>query len=70
MFGPVQLTHLIYVVIPIIFVCVVCYMIWYNVQQKKKLREAERSGARPQSVEAEILMAQQQTKMDEEREKK
>jgi hypothetical protein len=45
MFGPVQLTHLIYIVIPIIFICVIGYMIYYTRKVGARQKELSRNGA-------------------------
>lgn len=64
MYGPVALTHFVYGFIVVAFVVTVTLVTIYNLRQKRKLREAERNGARPQSVEAGIILAQEQTRRD------
>jgi hypothetical protein len=64
MYGPVALTHFVYGLIVVALVVTVSLVITYNLRQKRKLREAERNGSTPASVEAGIIMAQQQARRD------
>jgi hypothetical protein len=64
MYGPVALTHVVYVFIVVAFLATLTFAFTYNLRQKRKLREAERNGSQPQSVESGILLAQRQTRMD------
>ena len=41
MFGPYQLTRVVYVLLVIGFVAVMSYMVWYNLRIKRRTREIE-----------------------------
>jgi Tfp pilus assembly protein PilO len=55
MFGPPALTHFVYVVLVIAFVCVIGYMFAYNLRLKARLKELEQRGYHPQTKQEEII---------------
>jgi hypothetical protein len=44
MFGYEALTHVVYVLLVIVFIGVISYMVWYNLRIKHKTQELESSG--------------------------
>ncbi len=64
MFGPDALTHFMYCVIPVVFLAVVAYTVYYSRHQNTELKKAERNGMHPHSVDEALLMAQQQDRLD------
>lgn len=64
MFGPDQLTHVVYMLLPIAGIAVAIYVVVYHLRQREALKKAERAGAHPHSVDEGILMALHQAEID------
>lgn len=55
--SPYTLTHIVYVVLVVAFVCIEGYMVWYNLRMKKREQELARQTAEPDSKEQAIMHA-------------
>lgn len=67
MFGPESLTQVVYVLLVLAAIAIATYVVLYHLHMRAKLREAERAGAHPHSLEEGILIGLEQAATDKRR---